>query len=144
MTDILKKAAHIAALFVHNRLYKPNFPACSYHSREIAKAVIELGKNENFDPKEEILSFEIFEHQKNHNQYHLLGYAKMQSGKWKEQQKIIYPDLQKEGHYKSVDMKEVAVYISANDGSLWVRPREEFEDGRFKKVIASFQLKDLI
>lgn len=132
MSDILKKAAHIAALFVHNRLYKPNFPACSYHSREIAKAIIELGKDENFDPKEEALSFEVFEHQKNHNQYHLIGYAKMQTNSWEE------------NDGSPIDMREVAVYVSINDGSLWVRPKEEFEDGRFKKLIANFKLKDLI
>jgi hypothetical protein len=142
MSDLLKKAAHIAALFVHNRLYKPNFPACSYHSRDIAKAIIELGQDENFDPDNENISFEAFEHQKNHNKYQLIGFAKMQSSSWED----IEDAFDESGYIggKSVDMRDVAVYVSLNDGSLWVRPKEEFEDGRFKKLIANFKLKDLI
>jgi hypothetical protein len=33
-------------------------------------------------------------------------------------------------------MREVAIYRSVDDGSLWVRPREEFEDGRFAALDA--------
>lgn len=142
MSDILNKAAQIAALFVHNRLYKPNFPACSYHSREIAKAIIDLGADDNYDPSNESISFEVYEHHRNHNKYQLIGFAKMQSSHWEDTEFAF-----DEGGYiggSPVDMREVAVYVSINDGSLWVRPKEEFEDGRFKKVNVNFNWKDLI
>ena len=36
------------------------------------------------------------------------------------------------GGGRRVDMREIAIYRSIDDGSLWARPREEFEDGRFR------------
>jgi hypothetical protein len=35
-----ERAGELAAQFVHNRLYKPDFPACSYHSREIKQLIL--------------------------------------------------------------------------------------------------------
>ncbi|MBX8828237.1 DUF1653 domain-containing protein, partial [Ochrobactrum sp. SFR4] len=49
--------------------------------------------------------------------------GKMQTERWIEPG--IYP---KPG---IADMREVVIYRSVDDGSLWVRPREEFDDGRF-------------
>jgi hypothetical protein len=57
-------------------------------------------------------------HKKRGTEYVLIGIGKMQSEKW-------YP----------VDMREVAIYRSATDPTeIWVRPREEFEDGRFEAL----------
>lgn len=42
--DMIRRgdAADVAAKFIDDRLYKPNFPACSYHSREISDAIAAL------------------------------------------------------------------------------------------------------
>lgn len=62
-------------------------------------------------------------HRKRGTEYVLIGYGKMQSENWM--------DMSAMGQGVSTDMAEVAIYSSVDDGSLWVRPREEFEDGRF-------------
>jgi hypothetical protein len=51
-----ERCAKIAALFVHRRLYEADMPACSYHSRDIYDAVMnmsdeELSKYEYSPPK---------------------------------------------------------------------------------------------
>lgn len=66
-------------------------------------------------------------HVKRGTEYVLLGYGKMQAENWH--------DMSANPHdFQSVDMREVAIYRSVDDGSLWVRPREEFEDGRFQAL----------
>jgi hypothetical protein len=81
-------------------------------------------------------------HKKSGGKYELLGFAKMQTAWWyqvhgpgtKDEWGNIYPD------YTPVDMREVAVYRSVTDPTeIWVRPREEFEDGRFEDLRADLE-----
>ena len=65
-------------------------------------------------------------HKKRGSEYVLLGIGKMQAEGWYDPSKTIST--------ANVDMREVAIYRSVDDGSLWVRPREEFEDGRFEEI----------
>ena len=78
-------------------------------------------------PAREISEDATHRHRKRGTEYVLIGYGKMQAS-W----------MTESGTYgESVDMREVAIYRSVEDGSLWVRPREEFEDGRFAALKAA-------
>jgi hypothetical protein len=79
-------------------------------------------------------------HKKRGTEYVLLGIGKMQTADWvsaKDMADAILGDGPPATR-NTVDMREVAIYQSVRDGSWWVRPREEFEDGRFEEI-ASLQ-----
>lgn len=66
---------------------------------------------------------ETWRHKKRGTEYQLLGIGKMQSENWYEDNI----------GWDNIDMREVAVY-QGSDAQIWVRPIEEFKDGRFEQV----------
>jgi len=81
-------------------------------------------------------------HVKRGSEYTLLGIGKMQTSNWMDEQWSHEPQSGNppQRTLDPVDMREVAIY-RAEDGQLWVRPREEFEDGRFEAIPAAPQPK---
>ncbi len=81
-------------------------------------------------------------HVKRGSEYMLLGIGKMQTSNWMDEQWSHEPQSGNppQRTLDPVDMREVAIY-RAEDGQLWVRPREEFEDGRFETIPAAPQPK---
>jgi len=79
-----------------------------------------------------------WKHVKRGTEYEVIGVGKMQTENWHTTSLEEYQlcgDVRWEREVDaSADMREVVIYRCLADGSLWVRPREEFYDGRFVQV----------
>jgi len=69
-------------------------------------------------------------HKERGSEYVLIGIGKIKAEDW-----FDWPN--KMVAMEAVDMREVAIYRSVDDGSLWVRHTEEFNDGRFEVLSTS-------
>lgn len=74
---------------------------------------------------------EMYIHKRRMSEYAFIGEARFQTDDWV---KLGWTIGSGEGEYISVDMEPVSVYRDINDNSLWVRPLDEFNDGRFEKL----------
>lgn len=69
--------------------------------------------------------------------YRLIAFGRIQASSWfaaKTVTDALLGDGPSMDTAPSVDMTDVAIYFSLQDFTFWVRPREEFEDGRFERV----------
>lgn len=64
-----------------------------------------------------------WKHTKTGGDYIVLHHAKMQSNDW----------VDSKHDAASVDMEDVVIYKSLQDGMVWVRPKDEFYE-RFEEV----------
>lgn len=76
--------------------------------------------------------FATHRHVKTGRKYVLIGYGNMQAEDWLVASNRDPGDGTTD--WDKVDMAEVAVYRSVEDASLWVRPKAEWDDGRFEEI----------
>lgn len=82
---------------------------------------------------EAVIEAATHRHKRFGSEYLLIGIGKMQTDNWADAKAIADALLGAGDPPYSIDMREVAIYRSVDDGSLWVRPREEFEE-RFEAL----------
>jgi hypothetical protein len=77
-------------------------------------------------------------HKKRGSTYEVVGEGRMQAEKWRVIRETGTTDRYgfPEGDLLVADMREIVIYRAEKDGSLWARPKEEFEDGRFEELDA--------
>lgn len=86
-------------------------------------------------------SAERVRHKKRGSEYEVIGVGRMQTEDWSEEVLGADEDGRNAWVNESIDMREVTIYRSVDDGSLWVRPTEEFNDGRFE-ALPPFKAKE--
>jgi hypothetical protein len=79
---------------------------------------------------------EVVRHKKRGTTYEVIGVGKMQAEDWCQFTTEVNHSEGREYAIagKAVDMREVTIYRSTDDGQIWVRPVEEFNDGRFERA----------
>lgn len=76
----------------------------------------------------------IVRHKKRGSSYRVIGEGKMQADMWRDVTRAVpWGDDRPWGGVHSVDMEPVMIYED-EAGGFWVRPKDEFEDGRFEDI----------